>query len=89
MEFGTTPRIVGIDRLRERLRALLGGDSLVFRRFDGALRAGDPGRIAAAIDALALYPGELRREVEEALFSWLFDEPAARSPGRLDDRRPG
>jgi len=89
VEFGTTPRIVGMDRLREHLRALLGGDSLVFRRFDRALRAGDPERVAAAIDALALYPGELRREVEEALFAWLFDEPAVRPPGRLDDRRPG
>lgn len=66
-------RIIAIDRLRARLRTALGGDSLLFRRFDQALAARDPERVGAALDALALYPRELRQQVEDALLAWLLD----------------
>ncbi len=80
----TAPRIVGIDRLRERLRALLGTESLLFRRFETALRTRDPERVAAAMDALALYPPTLREQIEEVLLAWLLDEPLERGTGRSD-----
>lgn len=83
---GTSPRIVGIDALRERLRALLSEDSLLFRRFETALRTRDPERVAAAMDALALYPPALRDQIEEALLAWLLDEPLEHGIGRCDRR---
>lgn len=71
--------------LRERLRLLLGTDSLLARRFDAALASRDPVRVEAAFDALALYPPAVRREVEDAILGWLFGSGA-----RLDSAdRPG
>lgn len=88
MSYGIAPRIVGIDGLRERLRVLLGADSLLFRRFDRALSTRDPDRVTAAIDALALYPAELHRAVEDLLLSWLLDGPVEPPLGRLGLGRP-
>ncbi len=83
---GTAPRIIGIDRLRERLQALLGTESLLFRRFETALRTRDPERVAAAMDALALHPPALREQIEEALLAWLLDEPLDHAGSRLGGR---
>jgi hypothetical protein len=83
---GTAPRIVGIDRLRERLQILLGTDSLLFRRFEKALRTRDPERVASAMDALALYPPTLREQIEDALLAWLLDEPLGTAGSRSDGR---
>lgn len=82
-------RLVGLDQLRERLRVLLGADSLLFRRFERALAARDAERVAAAMDALALYPARLRAQVEEALLAWLLGEPVEPSIGRSDGLSPG
>lgn len=79
-------RTVAIDRLRERLQVLLGADSLLFRRFERALASRDPERLGAAMDALALYPGEVRQQVEDALLAWLLgggnEEPVVPTSGR-------
>lgn len=75
-------RIVGIDGLRARLRAVLGADSLLCRRFERALATRDPERVAAAMDALALHPAHLREQVEEAILAWLLDGVAQEPPRR-------
>jgi hypothetical protein len=85
----TAIRLVGLDRLRERLRLLLGADSLLFRRFERALAARDAERVRAAMDALALYPPGLRAQVEEALLGWLLGDPVEPSMGRSDGLSPG
>lgn len=63
---------VSVESLRERLRRLLGAGSLVARRFDRALASRDPARVEAAFAALALYPAEVRRAVEDAILGWLL-----------------
>ncbi len=74
------PRLIAIDGLRDRLRSVLGSESLLFLRFERALSARDAERVAAALDALALYPHDLRQQVEDAILAWLLDgaEPLAR-----------
>jgi hypothetical protein len=82
------PRIIGIDGLHAHLRALLGADSLLFRRLERALSTRDPERVAAAIDALALYPADLRRAVEDFLLAWLLEGRAEPPRGSLGLGRP-
>jgi hypothetical protein len=82
-------RVIAIDGLRDRLRSVLGGDSLLFRRFERALSRRDALGVAAALDTLALYPGELRQQVEDAILAWLLDggEPLA-TPGLAGRKQP-
>lgn len=68
-------RIVAIESLRHRLRDLLGEDSLLYCRLDRALAMQDDARVDAAMRSPALYPRRVRREVEDVMVRWLFDEP--------------
>ncbi len=70
-------RIVHLDALRERLRAVLGRESLLAARLDRAIAARDPDRVAEAMRQLALHPEPVRRAVEEAVLGWLFGEEGA------------
>ena len=67
-------RVVSFDGLISRLRGVLGDDSLLFQRFDSALRRNDEEAIEAAMSSLQLYPQETRRAVEDAMLAWLFDQ---------------
>ena len=66
-------RLVSLNGLRERLRSLLGSDSLLFERFDIAIREQDEDLIQTAMDCLSLYPEEVRRQVHDTMLAWLFD----------------
>ncbi|MCB1884586.1 MAG: hypothetical protein KDG89_11430 [Geminicoccaceae bacterium] len=70
-------RVVSTKALRERLREVLGGDSLLFQRFETALREHDDALVGTAMDSLRLYPEAVRREVQETLLAWLFDDDAS------------
>lgn len=70
-------RIAALEELRARLGSLLGEDTLLYRRFDTALRRRDPELAGAAMDSLRLYPPAMRRRVEEALLAWLFSSNLA------------
>lgn len=72
------PRIVTLDFLLGRLAALLGRDSLLFRRFERGLRQADEAYLTDAMNSLALYPAATRRLVEDTVMSWLF---GAQQPG--------
>lgn len=65
-------RIVHLDSLRDRLRAVLGRDSLLAVRLDRAIAARDAERVADAMRQLALHPEPVRRAVEDAVLGWLF-----------------
>jgi hypothetical protein len=65
--------VVSIEDLRRRLGDTLGRDTLLGRRLDTALRRQDERQIAAALDALRLYPDSVRARVEEVLTGWLLD----------------
>ncbi len=67
-------RIVSLGGLRQRLAAVLGTDSLLFARFDAALRRNDEALLEEAFRCLRAYPETTRRAVEDALLAWLFDE---------------
>lgn len=86
MSHGGAMRLASLVALCEQLRVLLGGDSLLFRRFERALLARDAERVAEAMDALALYPPRVRAQIEEALLAWLLDEPKGARSGRSDNR---
>jgi hypothetical protein len=64
-----------VEDLRRRLRDALGADSLLGRRLDVALRRQDEAQIAAALDALRLYPAAVRDRVEAVMMGWLVDGP--------------
>jgi hypothetical protein len=73
--------LVALDDLGRRLRRMLGHDSLVARRFDRALHRQDEVAIAAALDALRLYPVEERERVEAVLTEWLLACADTAEPG--------
>jgi hypothetical protein len=73
--------LVTLDDLGRRLRAVLGADSLLSRRFEKALRRQDEVAIAAALDALRLYPDAVREQVESVLLAWLLERPGTTEPG--------
>jgi hypothetical protein len=75
-------QLVPIEDLRRRLRAALGRDSLLCQRFDAALHRQDEARIAAAMDALRLYPAAVQEQVEAVMLDWLQDGP--HGTGMLD-----
>ncbi len=66
-------RVVSLGGLRRRLEAVLGPDSLLFARFDAALRGGDERLLEDAFRCLGAYPPATRRAVQDALLAWLFD----------------
>lgn len=74
--------IVSIDRLRVCLREALGLDSLLFRRFDAALRQQDQVQMSRAMEILRLHPQEIREQVDEILLAWLFSLDGPGSPDR-------
>lgn len=65
-------RIVSLDNLLNRLEEVLGRDSLLFRRFEEGLRFEDERSLTDAMSSLRLYPGDVRRLVEDTVMSWLF-----------------
>lgn len=67
-------RLASLDDLRARLRAELGTDSLLFRRFDQALAMRDDERVADAMSSLEHYPPELRQRVHDIVLAWLFGD---------------
>ena len=67
-------RVVSLGGLRRRLGAVLDTDSLLFARFDAALRRNDEKLLEDAFRCLRAYPEATRRAVEDALLAWLFDE---------------
>ena len=64
--------IVSLDSLLDRLEAVLGRDSLLYRRFEEGLRFEDERRLTDAMSSLRLYPEGVRRVVEDMVMSWLF-----------------
>ncbi len=66
-------RVISLGGLRRRLKAVLDPDSLLFARFDAALRRGDENLLEDAFRCLEAYPSSTRRAVREALLAWLFD----------------
>lgn len=79
-------RIVHLDSLRERLRAVLGRDSLLAVRLDRALAARDAEAVAEAMRQLALHPEPVRRAVEEEVLAWLFGGVADGESPRTAER---
>jgi hypothetical protein len=73
--------MVSTDQLQRRLREALGADSLLFRRFDLALRHQDEAMMNRAIESLGLYPPPLRQQVEEVLLGWVFETGAGEAAG--------
>ena len=70
-------RVISTEGLRSKLKDALGDDSLLFQRFDLALRDQDERLIEIAMDSLRLYPETVRAQVEETLLDWLFGGDAA------------
>lgn len=82
-----TVRIVSLDKLRRRLRDVLGDNALLRARFDRALASQDPDLVDAAMRALDAYPAHVRAAVEDAVLDWLFGG-AAETPAELPPSRP-
>jgi hypothetical protein len=61
-----------LEALQQRLREELGADSLLFRRFDVALRQQSARLVDGAMAALRLYPAGPRQRVETIMLDWLF-----------------
>jgi hypothetical protein len=74
-------RIITLDSLLCRLEEVLGRDSLLYHRFEQGLRLEDERCLTDAMSSLRLYPGEVRRLVEDTVMGWLF---GARSDARVD-----
>ncbi|MEM8952496.1 MAG: hypothetical protein AAGA21_21575 [Pseudomonadota bacterium] len=83
----TDVHIVSLDSLLERLEAVLGRDSLLFRRFEEGLRFEDEQSLTDAMTSLRLYPDAVRRVVEDMVMSWLFG--AREEQMALDKVEPG
>jgi hypothetical protein len=66
-------RVVSFDSLLVRLKGVLGDDSLLYERFEVALKNRDDEMVGRAMDSLNLYPEDVRREVQDAMLAWLFD----------------
>lgn len=65
-------RTLGLETLIERLRSILGPDSLLHRRLEIGLRREDEALLATAIESLRLYPLDIQTTVEDEVLSWLF-----------------
>ncbi len=83
----TDVHIVSLDSLLDRLEAVLGRDSLLFRRFEEGLRFEDEQYLTDAMTSLRLYPDDVRRVVEDTVMSWLFG--AREEEMALDRVKPG
>ena len=83
----TDLHIVSLDSLLDRLEAVLGRDSLLFRRFEEGLRFEDEQHLTDAMASLRLYPDDARRVVEDMVMSWLFG--AREEEMALDRVKPG
>jgi hypothetical protein len=77
-------RIVTLDSLLSRLQEVLGRDSLLYHRFEQGLRLEDERCLTDAMSSLRLYPGEVRRLVEDTVMSWLFGARSDARAGRLE-----
>lgn len=82
-------KVVTLEGLLHRLEAVLGRDSLLFRRFQHGLLREDERCLGDAMNSLRLYPPATRRVVEDTVMSWLFgshedaaDPRCEVSPGR-------
>lgn len=65
-------RIVTLDHLLDRLKTVLGPDSLLYHRFEEGLRFEDERSLTDAMRSLRLYPDHVRSLVENTVMSWLF-----------------
>ena len=77
-------RIITLDSLLRRLEEVLGRDSLLYHRFEQGLRLEDERCLTDAMSSLRLYPGEVRRLVEDTVMGWLFGARSDPSAGRLE-----
>jgi hypothetical protein len=77
-------RIITLDGLLRQLQEVLGRDSLLYHRFEQGLRLEDERCLTDAMSSLRLYPGEVRRRVEDTVMSWLFGARGAAGAGRLE-----
>jgi hypothetical protein len=77
-------RIITLDGLLRQLQEVLGRDSLLYHRFEQGLRLEDERCLTEAMSSLRLYPGEVRRRVEDTVMSWLFGARGAAAAGRLE-----
>jgi hypothetical protein len=85
-------RLISLQQLRQGLGELLGGDTLIFRRFERAFIDNDPALLDAAVAALKLYPESTQSAVDDLLVDWLFGasgESADGPPPLQDGRRRG
>lgn len=76
------PRVVSLQGLLHRLEEVLGGDSLLYKRFEQGLQREDEHRLTAAMSSLRLYPEPTRRLVEDTVMSWLFGQREEAEPAR-------
>lgn len=58
--------------LLQNLEDLLGRDSLLYHRLERGLRCESEHRLSEAMACLKLYPLALRRDIEDAVLTWLF-----------------
>ena len=75
------PRIVTLQSLLSRLEEVLGGNSILYKRFERGFMNEDEKRLTEAMASLKLYPKETRRLVEDTVMTWLFGQ-------REDSERP-
>lgn len=82
-------RVVAFDGLLHRLAEQLGQDSLLYQRFDFALRHKDENAIDSAMQSLSMYPEQTREAVENAMLGWLFgsSEPGTAANSNGSDHR--
>lgn len=80
------PRVVTLQSLLSRLEEVLGGNSILYKRFERGFMNEDEKRLTEAMASLKLYPKETRRLVEDTVMTWLFGQredsggPAAARP---------
>ena len=82
-------RVTTLDGLLRRLEEVLGGESLLLRRFQTGLRREDERLLTDAMNSLRLYPPATRRVVEDTVLGWLFgerDAPGGQRPGAAPRR---
>lgn len=75
------PHAPGLRELVDRLRAILGGDSLLLRRLETGLYGEDEALLAGAIESLRLYPLDVQTAVEDEVLCWLFGPRRASCEG--------
>lgn len=80
------PRIVTLQSLLSRLEEVLGGNSILYKRFERGFMNEDEKRLTEAMASLKLYPKETRRLVEDTVMTWLFGQ--REDPGRPAAARP-